>query len=35
MKIERLENPDADLVAFLSARIVEFNWAHWESYQSH
>lgn len=30
MKIERLENPEAELVAFLSAKIVEFNWAHWE-----
>ena len=30
MKIERIENPQADLVAFLSSKIVEFNWAHWE-----
>lgn len=30
MKIERIDNPKADLVAFLSSKIVEFNWAHWE-----
>ena len=30
MKIEVLENPEQALIDFLSARIAEFNWQHWE-----
>ena len=30
MKIEVIENPELDLIAFLDAKIAEFNWAHWE-----
>ncbi|ARD44067.1 GNAT family N-acetyltransferase [Colwellia sp. PAMC 21821] len=30
MKIEVIENPELELIAFLDAKIAEFNWAHWE-----
>ena len=30
LKIEVIEQPDQALVDFLSARIAEFNWQHWE-----
>lgn len=25
-----IENPEAELIAFLDEKIAEFNWAHWE-----
>ncbi|MBA6389876.1 GNAT family N-acetyltransferase [Colwellia sp. BRX10-3] len=30
MNIEVIENPEAELIAFLDEKIAEFNWAHWE-----
>lgn len=30
MKIEVVENPETELIAFLDKKIAEFNWAHWE-----
>lgn len=30
MKIELLENPDQELVDYLSKQIADFNWAQWE-----
>ena len=30
MKIEVLEEPEQHLIDFLSERIAEFNWQHWE-----
>lgn len=30
MNIDVIENPEAELIAFLDAKIAEFNWAHWE-----
>jgi GNAT superfamily N-acetyltransferase len=30
LNIEVIENPEAELIAFLDEKIAEFNWAHWE-----
>ena len=30
MKIEVIENPATELIAFLDDKIAEFNWANWE-----
>ena len=30
VNIEVIENPEAELIAFLDEKIAEFNWAHWE-----
>ena len=30
LKIEVIENPATELIAFLDDKIAEFNWANWE-----
>ncbi len=34
MNIEQLDDPDQELIDFLSNKIAEFNWQHWKEHEN-